>query len=114
MKFILSFLLTTAILSAGTSFKLSVGNAALNDNSLLSPVSALNPPASIQCTPTLPIPTTTTIQISLPTVAQCNPPVVAKCTPAPPSCNPTLEPASYALLGAGLVTAGVARKFRTK
>jgi hypothetical protein len=141
MKFILSFLIAGAILSANTSVKLSLGNAALNDKILCNPVNIFTAPTPIQCPPVLQIPTVPTIKCDLPVLAQC-PPVVVKCTPAPVICQPpvtppipcppvspkcptppapptgpncaTPEPASYGLLGIGLFTAGVARRFRKK
>jgi hypothetical protein len=100
----------------------------------------LTPPAPLQfLPPALPISTVPTIQCSLPTIAPPPSISVSKCTsapvicpppttpviacpksPVPPSCNPcptpsaTPEPASYALVGVGLMTAGIARKFRKK
>jgi hypothetical protein len=141
MKFILSFLIASAILSANTSVKLSVGNAALSDSILCNPVNIFTPPTPIKDVPVLQIPTIPTIQCNLPVVAQCAPPVIPKC-PAPIICPPpvtppipcppvspkcpapptppsgpncaTPEPTSCALLGVGLLTAGVARRFRAK
>jgi hypothetical protein len=138
MKFILSFLITGAILSASSSSKLSLGNGVLSDNVLCSPVVVANP-TPIKCdSPTLQIPTVSTIKCDLPVLPKADLPVLAKCTPAPvicptpvtpviecpkdpstPKCpttpgSATPEPASYALLGAGLVTAGVAHRFRAK
>ncbi len=138
MKFILSFLIATTILSADTCFKLSLGNAALTPNILCNPVSIVTPPAPVQCAPpTLTLPTTSVIKCDLPTITPTPAPIVSKCTPvpivcptpvtpviegtkvptSPTQCKPTPssatpEPSSYALLGAGLMTAGLARKFR--
>jgi hypothetical protein len=138
MKIIVSFLMTSAFLSASTSFNLNVGHAALTPSTLCNPVNVFTPPTPIKCDlPKLQIPTVPTIKCDLPTIAKCDPPVVTKCTPAPVICpqpkvpvidcpkgpnptptsengpsNATPEPASYALVGAGLVTAGVARKLR--
>jgi hypothetical protein len=141
MKFILSFLIGCAILSANTSVKLSVGNAALNSNILCNPVNIFTAPTPIQCPPVLQIPTVPTIQCNLPVLAQCAPPVVIKCTPAPVICPPpvtpviecptgpkcpttpiipstpncaTPEPASSALLGVGLLAAGLVSRFRAR
>jgi len=140
MKFILSFLIATALLSANTSLKLSLGNAALNDNTLCNPVNIFTPPTPIQCPPVLKIPTVPTIQCNLPVPVRCPPPVVAKCTPAPVICPPpvtppiecpapkcpttpvppstpncaTPEPASTALFGVGLLAVGIVRRFRAK
>jgi hypothetical protein len=141
MKFILSFLIATAILSADTCVKLSLGNAALSNQVLCAPVNIFTPPTPIKCVPVLSIPTIPTILCNLPTAPQCPPVVIAKC-PAPIICPPpvtppipcppvspkcptppapptgpncaTPEPASFALLGIGLFTAGVARRFRKK
>jgi hypothetical protein len=140
MKFILSFLITGAILSASPSYKLSLGHAALNSSTLCDP-SKVGPSASIKYdAPKFDFPTTHTIKCDLPTLPKCEPVEVAKCTPAPVICSkPTTpvidcpkvpgcpkppvipcspssapEPASYALIGVGLATAGVARKFRAK
>jgi hypothetical protein len=142
MKFILSFLIVSTILSADTCVKLSVGNAALTSTTLCNPVNIFTPPTPIKCLPVLQIPTIPTILCNLPVLAECAPPVVVKCTPAPVICPPpvtppipcppvspkcptppappvgpncaTPEPASCALLGVGLLTAGIARRFRAK
>ncbi len=140
MKFILSFIVISTVLSAETSYKLNLGNAALTPEALCSPNNALTPPTPIKCdSPTLQIPTQNTIKCNLPTPTPAPAPIVSKCTPAPiecpkaptpiienggGKCNPapnphgpstaTPEPASYALLGAGLMTAGIARRFRKK
>ena len=144
MKFILSFLIVSTILSADTCYKLGVGNAALTPEKLCAPVNSLTPPTPIKCEPvTQPIQVTSTIKCDLPTPAPAPAPVVSKCTPLPVECpkpatpviesgngkcgNPNTpvtpqvpntsavpEPASYALLGAGLITAGIARRYAKK
>jgi hypothetical protein len=142
MKFILSFLIVSTILSADTCVKLSVGNAALSDKVLCSPVNIFTPATPIKCLPVLQIPTVPTIKCDLPVVAMCPTPVSVKCTPAPivcphpvtpvipcpptsPKCpttpvdpstpsSATPEPASSALLGAGLLAMGVARRYRVR
>jgi len=164
MKLILSFIMTTALLSATNCVNLNVGNAALTTSILCKPVTITPVVQQLSLTlPTLQIPTSSAIKCSLPTVAptpapviNCTPtPVVVECTPTPvsvqcapkqvvtqcappvtPICTPTPviecpaptpkcptptpslpncaapEPGSFALLGAGLLTAGLARKFR--
>jgi hypothetical protein len=140
MKFILSFIIITTALSADTCFKLSLGNAALTPATLCSPINSMTPLTPIKCEPVTPvIDTQNTIKCNLPTPVPAPAPIVTKCTPAPiecptpvapviepgggGKCNPTPtpstpsstpEPASYALLGGGLVTAGLARRFRKK
>jgi hypothetical protein len=138
MKFILSFLIVTTALSASTCFKLSVGNAALTPEILCSQNNTFTPVAPIDCKPvTLQIPTQNTIKCDLPTSTPTPTLDLSKCTPAPIICPPVVspipppasncnpepnpkttsavpEPASYALLGAGLMTAGVARRLRKK
>ena len=140
MKFILSFLIVTTVLSADTCFKLSVGKAALTPQALCSQSNTLTTQTPIDCKPvTQQIPTQNTIKCDIPTPTPAPPPNVSKCTPAPIICPPpamppipptsiicnplptpttpnsaTPEPASYALLGAGLMTAGIARRFRKK
>jgi len=139
MKFILSFIVITTALSAETSYKLTLGNAALTPEALCSQNNTFTQQAPVKCdSPTLQIPTQNTIKCTLPTPVPAPTPIVSKCTPAPidcptppvpvienggSKCNPTPdpktstaapEPASYALLGAGLMTAGIARRFRKK
>jgi hypothetical protein len=143
MKFILSFLIITSALSADTCFKLSLGNAALTPSILCNPVNIFTPVTPLKCPlPSLQLPTEAVIKCDLPTSIATPAPIVTKCAPiaiicppvvAPviecpkspitaPKCDPTPtvpncatpEPSSYALLGAGLMTAGVARKLRNK
>ncbi len=136
MKFILSFIALSSILSASTCYKLSLGNAALTPAILCNQNNTFTT-NTIKCTsPSLQLPTETTIKCNLPTVTPTPITVNSKCTPAPIECpkpvtpviepgNPgcktptptgpncaTPEPASYALVGAGLVTAGIARRLR--
>jgi hypothetical protein len=136
MKFILSFIVASAILSAGPSSKLSLGNAALTQETLCAPTNIFTPSTPIKCSPAAPVATTPTIKCDLPVVAQASAPNCDKVTTAPVICptpktpviecpkdptpvtpkvptSATPEPASYALLGFGLVTAGVARRFRS-
>jgi hypothetical protein len=68
MKFILSFLIATAILSADTCVKLSLGDAALSSKVLCAPVNIFTPPTPIKCVPVLSIPTIPTILCNLPTM----------------------------------------------
>jgi hypothetical protein len=141
MKFILSFLIVTTALSADTCLKLSLGNAALTPAALCAPVNIFTPVTPIKCdSPTVQIPTEAVIKCNVPTIVPTPTPIVSKCTPVPvlcptpatpvidcpkvstnpKDCDPTPkiptsavpEPSSYALLGAGLMTAGLARKFR--
>jgi hypothetical protein len=143
MKFILSFLIITTALSADTCFKLSLGNAALTQEKLCAPVNIFTPVTPIKCPlPSLQLPTEAVIKCDLPTSIPIPETIVTKCVPiaiicppvaapviecpkspiTPPKCDPTPivpncvtpEPSSYALLGAGLMTAGVARKLRSK
>jgi len=141
MKFILSFIVITTALSADTSYKLNLGNAALTPEALCSQNNTFTQQAPVKCdSPTLQLNTQNTIKCTLPTPVPAPAPIVSKCTPAPidthtpptpviengggGKCNPTPdphtpttatpEPASYALLGAGLMTAGIARRFRRK
>jgi len=139
MKFIFSFLIVSSILSADTSFNLNLANLALTPSVLCAPapttpVSTVQPVLTQCPLPTVTAPTQPTINCDqVPTVT-----TVVKCTPAPVICQPkpviecpttpvipvnchpgtpssaTPEPASYALVGAGLMTAGIARKFRSK
>lgn len=142
MKFILSFLIVSTILSADTCYKLGVANAALTPNTLCAPVNSLTPVTPIKCEPVIqPIQIKSTIKCDLPTPAPTPTPIVSKCTPLPVECpkkpSPIVdngkctdpntpvtpqvpktsavpEPASYALLGAGLITAGIARRYGKK
>ncbi len=110
MKFILSFLTATTLLSAGSSSNLNLGNAALTPTVLCTPSNNLTPPAPVvfQCAP-LPV---TPPKSPVPVIPVPNTPG-SKC-PDPTPTSATPEPSSYALLGAGLMTAGLARKFRKK
>ncbi len=137
MKFFLSFVILTSVLSADTCYKLGLGNAALTPEKLCAPNTTVT--AGIKCdSPASQLPTQSSIKCDLPTTKPTPAPIVAKCTPLPVECpKPTTpviptggkcdptppktpstpsapEPASYALLGAGLVTAGVARRLRKK
>ena len=140
MKFILSFIVIATALSAETSYKLNLGHAALTPEELCSQNNTFTQQSPVKCdSPTLQISTKPTIKCTLPTPVPTPAPIVSKCTPAPidcptpptpviengsgGKCNPTPdphsptatpEPASYALLGAGLMTAGIARRFRKK
>jgi hypothetical protein len=138
MKFILSFLIASTLLSASTSTKLSVGGAALTDKILCNPVNIFTPPTPLPLEPELKIPTTSTIRCDLPVTANCKPPVIPKCppivckppvtppipcppvspkcpTPPTPPTGPncaTPEPRTYALLGVGLLAVGLVRRFK--
>jgi hypothetical protein len=138
MKFIFSFLIASALLSASTSTKLSLGNAALNDKILCNPVNIFTPPTPIHGAPELKIPTTSTIRCDLPIAALCKPVIIPKCPPVvskppvtpPIPCPPvspkcptpptpptgpncaTPEPRTYALLGLGLFAVGLVRRFK--
>ncbi len=91
MKLILSFIMTTALLSATNCVNLNVGNAALTNSILCKPVTLPSPVQVLSLTlPTLQIPTSSAIKCSLPVVAPTPAPVI-NCTPTPVTveCTPT-------------------------